>query len=145
MTAASRSQLLSDWRDMPTLWAQIVSASSLAAQHDRMITVVSGLVEGNVEVWLRENLFRLPNLEEGPLFPEQPSLPGMQHALKSGRLRTKQRRGKNNAPRATWAAIPIMEQGMVLGALQSSRLKGPEFKQEELDLRERLAGVIAVR
>ena len=144
MTAASRSPLLSDWRDMASFGEQIVSASSLAAQHDRIITVVSGLVEGNVDVWLQENLFRLPNLEEGPLFPEQPSLPGMQRALKSGRLRTKQRRGKNSAPRATWAAIPIMEQGMVLGALQISRPKGPEFKQEELDLLERLAGVIAV-
>lgn len=144
MTAASRSPLLSDWRDMASFGEQIVSATSLAAQHDRIITVVSGLVEGNVDVWLRENLFRLPNLEEGPLFSEQPSLQGMQRALKSGRLRTKQKRGKNSAPRATWAAIPIVEQGMVLGALQISRPKGPEFKQEELDLLERLAGVIAV-
>lgn len=144
MTAASRSLLLSDWRDMASFGEQIVSATSLAAQHDRIITVVSGLVEGNVDVWLRENLFRLPNLEEGPLFSEQPSLQGMQRALKSGRLRTKQKRGKNSAPRATWAAIPIVEQGMVLGALQISRPKGPEFKQEELDLLERLAGVIAV-
>jgi hypothetical protein len=68
MTAASRSPLLSDWRDMASFGEQIVSATSLAAQHDRIITVVSGFVEGDVDVWLQENLFRLPNQDGGPLF-----------------------------------------------------------------------------
>ena len=145
MTAASGSPLLSDWRDMASFGEQIVSASSLAAQHDRIIAVVSDLVEGDVDVWLQENLFRLPNLEEGPLFSEQPLLPGMQRALKAGGLRTKQKKGKSSsASDATWAAVPIVEQGMVLGALQVSRVKGPQFKQDELDLLERLAGVIGV-
>jgi len=144
MTAASRSPLLSDWRDMASFGEQIVSATSLAAQHERIIAVVSGLVEGDVEVWLQENLFRLPNLEESPLFPEQPPLQGMQRALKAGKVRTKQKKGKNSVSRGTWAAAPIVEQGIALGALQVSRTKGPEFKQEELDLLERLAGVIAV-
>ena len=146
MPAATRSPLLSDWRDIASLGEQIASATSLAAQRDRIIAVVSELVQGDVVVWLQENLFRLPNLGEGPLFPEQPVLPGMQRALKAGMLRTKQKRrkGKNSASRETWAALPIVEQGIALGALQVSRAKGPEFKQEELDLLERLAGVIAV-
>jgi GAF domain-containing protein len=144
MKAASRSPLLSDWRDMASFGEQIVSATSLAAQHERIVAVVSGLVEGDVELWLQENLFRLPNLEEGPLFPEQPSLQGMQRALKAGKVRTKQRRSRNNVSRGTWAAVPIVEQGIVLGALQVSRAQGPEFKQDELDLLERLAGVISV-
>ena len=59
MTAASRSPLLSDWRDMASFGEQIVSASSLTAQHDRIIAVVSNLVEGDVNIWLQENLFRL--------------------------------------------------------------------------------------
>jgi len=129
---------------MASFGEQLVSASSLTAQHDRIIAVVSNLVEGDVNIWLQENLFRLPNLEEGPLFPEQPSLQGMQRALKAGKVRTKQKRGRKSVSRGTWAAIPIVEQGIVLGALQISRPKGPEFKQEELDLLERLAGVIAV-
>jgi len=49
---------------MASLGEQIVSATSLAAQHDRIIAVVSSLVEGDVDIWLQENLFRLPNLEE---------------------------------------------------------------------------------
>jgi GAF domain-containing protein len=106
--------------------------------------MTSHLVEGEVDVWLHEDLFRLPGLDETPLFPEQPASPGMQRALKSGAVRTRQKRGKNSASRETWAAIPIEDQGIVLGVLQVTRSKGPEFGQDELDLLEGLAGVVAV-
>ena len=145
MTAASRSPLSSDWRDLASLGEQIVSAPSLAAQRDRIIDMTSRLVEGNVDVWLQENLFRLPNIEEEPLFPEQPPTPAMQRALRLGKTSTKQRRdAKNGASRETWAAIPLEDQGILLGALQVTRAKGPEFRQEELDVLEGLAGVIVV-
>jgi len=145
MAAASRSPLSSDWRDLASLGEQIVSAPSLAAQRDRIIAMTSRLVEGDVDVWLHENLFRLPNIEEELLFPEQPSKPGMQRALKSGKPSTKRKREmKNGASRETWAAIPLEDQGIMLGALQVTRAKGPEFKQYELDLLEGLAGVIVV-
>ena len=145
MTAASRSPLSSDWRDLASLGEQIVSAPSLAAQRDRIIAMTSRLVQGNVDVWLHENLFRLPDMEEEFLFPKQPSTPGMQRALKSGKASTKQKRDiKNGAARETWAAIPLEDQGIVLGALQVTRAKGPEFAQDELDLLEGLAGVIVV-
>jgi sigma-B regulation protein RsbU (phosphoserine phosphatase) len=143
MTAASRSPLLSEWRDMASLGEKIVSGTSLAAQRDSILAVVSGLVKGDVDVWLQENLFSLPNQKEGSLFSERPASQGLQRALKAGRLLTKQKRGKSSGSRAVWAALPIVEQGMVLGGLQISRTKGPEFKQEELDLLERLASVIA--
>jgi len=60
MTAAPRSPLSSDWRDLASLGEQIVSAPSLAAQRDRIIAMTSRLVEGQVDVWLRESLFRRP-------------------------------------------------------------------------------------
>ena len=69
MTAAPRSPLSSDWRDLASLGEQIVSAPSLAAQRDRIIAMTSRLVEGDVDVWLRENLFRLPGRRKIP-FPE---------------------------------------------------------------------------
>ena len=145
MSAASRPPLSSDWRDLASLGEQIVSAPSLAAQRDRIIAMTSRLVQGNVDVWLQENLFRLPDMEEEFLFPEQPSTAGMQRALKSGRTRTKQKRDvKNGAARETWAAVPLEDQGIVLGALQVTRARGPEFAQDELDLLEGLAGVIVV-
>src|ERR1700752_1582175 len=96
MAAASRSPLSSDWRDLASLGEQIVSAPSLAAQRDRIITITSRLVEGDVDVWLHENLFRLPDMDEELLFPERPSKSGMQHALKSGKVSTKRRREIKN-------------------------------------------------
>ena len=144
MAAASRSPAVSDWRDIASLGEQIVSASSLAAQRDLITAMASRLVQGDVDVWLDEKVFRLPNLEAENVFPEQPPLPGMQRALKAGEVRTRQQRSKKPGSRETWAAVPMIEQGMVLGALQVSRKKGPEFKRSELELLERLAGAVAV-
>jgi serine phosphatase RsbU (regulator of sigma subunit)/putative methionine-R-sulfoxide reductase with GAF domain len=144
MTAASRSPLASEWRDIASLGEQIASSTSLAVQRDRIVDVVSDLVHGEVDVWFREDLFRLPGSEEGSVFPEQPPLPGMQRALKAGKVLTKQTRSKNSTSGASWAAVPLNEQGIKLGALQVSRGHGQAFKKGELDLLERLAGVIAV-
>lgn len=144
MPAAAHSPLLSEWRDIASLGEQIASATSLAAQRDRIMAVVSELIQGDVDVWFQEDLFHLPGLEESSLFPEQPELWGMQRALKAGKVLTKQKRGKSSTSRETWAAVPLTEQGITLGALQVSRAKGREFKQEELDLLERLGSVIAV-
>ncbi|HEX5810238.1 MAG TPA: GAF domain-containing protein [Anaerolineales bacterium] len=144
MAAASRSPASSNWRDIASLGEQIVNASSLVAQRNYIIAMTSRLVEGDVDVWLHERVFRLPNREAENVFPDQPELPGMQRALKAGKVRTKPRRGKPGAPRETWAAVPMIEQGMVLGALQVTRKQGPEFEQEELDLLERLAGAVSV-
>jgi hypothetical protein len=145
MTAATRSPMPSDWRDLASLGEQIVSATSLAAQRDQIISMTSHLMSGDVDVWLRENLFRLPTMDGERLFSEEPTTPGMQRALKVGDVCTKQKRVKaKTASRGTWAAIPLEEQGIILGALQVTRPKGPDFKQDELDLMQGLAGVVAV-
>src|ERR1044072_6500714 len=74
----------------------------------------------------------------------------MQRALKAEQVITRQQRAKNTAARGTvpqraaCAAVPLIEQGMTLGALQVTRPKGPEFKQRELEMLERLAGAVAV-
>ena len=152
---ASRSPLTSDWRAIASLGEQIANATSLAEQRDRIVAMASRLIQGEVDVWLDEKIFRLPSLKEGDLFPEQPELQGMQRALKAGQVSTRQQRTKNNAPRGTlrhgsatqraaWAAVPLIEQGVILGALQITRPKGPEFKQRELDMLERLAGAVSV-
>jgi serine phosphatase RsbU (regulator of sigma subunit)/putative methionine-R-sulfoxide reductase with GAF domain len=145
MTAAARSPLSSDWRGLASLGEQIAGTTSLAAQRDRIIAMTSQLVEGDVDVWLHENLFRLPNMDDAPIFPEKPLSQGMQRALKSGGINTKRRRRtRNGTSRRTWAAVPLEDQEMVLGALQVTRSKGPDFKREELDLLQGLASVVAV-
>jgi serine phosphatase RsbU (regulator of sigma subunit)/putative methionine-R-sulfoxide reductase with GAF domain len=150
---------ISDWRDLASLGEQIAGATSFVAPRDRIIAMTSRLLGGNADLWLDENLFRLPNLDEPSLFPARPLSAGMQRALKTNGLVTKNKSGKNitasrqalrhgertsNRQRETWAAIPLEDQGMTLGALQVSRPKGPQFKQDELNLLKGLAGVIAV-
>jgi sigma-B regulation protein RsbU (phosphoserine phosphatase) len=148
MPARSRSSHSSDWRDIATLGEQIVNADSLAEQRDHITAMTSKLIHGDIDVWLCEKVFRLPNLKEENVFPEDPELQGMQRAIKAGHVLTKQGRVKNAKGvipiRETWAAVPIIEQGLVLGALQVTRKQGPEFKQAELDLLERLAGAVSV-
>ncbi len=145
MKAASHSPPSPDWREIASLGEQIVSAPSLSVQCDIIVGITSRLVQGDAHIWLRENLFRLPNIAVGSLFPTEPALPGMQRALKARDIRTKQQRGAGNlASRETWAAVPLEEQGMVLGALQVTRPTGPEFTSDELDSLKGLAGVVAV-
>ena len=74
MKADRRSPLSADWREIASLGEQIVSAPSLSIQRDIIVGVTSRLVRGDVQVWLRESLFRLPNIEEGNPFAEEPSL-----------------------------------------------------------------------
>lgn len=162
MPAASRSPLssaglprLSDWRDIASLGEQIVNATSLVAQRDYIVAMTSRLVSGDVEVWLDEKVFHLPNMEEKKVFPNEPEQPGMQRALKLGQICTKQQRSKDapgresrstrrHSQRSAWAAVPLIEQGIPLGAIQIDRPEGPEFKQRELDALEELAGAAAV-
>ena len=147
MTAvpASPSPFSADWRDLASLGEQIAASTSLAAQRDRIVAMTSRLLPGEVEVWLHENLFRLPGSEGESYFPNEPESPAMQRALRKGQVLTKQKRGtKDGASRSTWAVVPLEDQGMVLGALQVNRPRGPEFKQDELNLMQGLAGVIAV-
>ena len=153
--SASRSPLSSDWRNIASLGEQIATATTLAEQRERIIAMTSRLMQGEVDVWLDEKIFRLPSLQGGNIFPEEPELQGMQRALKAGQVTTRQQRGKSSASRAalrrgaiparaSWAAVPLIEQGVTLGALQVTRPEGPEFKQRELDMLERLAGAVAV-
>jgi serine phosphatase RsbU (regulator of sigma subunit)/putative methionine-R-sulfoxide reductase with GAF domain len=149
MAPGSRSPRSSDWRDIASLGEQIVNADSLAEQRDHIVVMTSKLIHGEIDVWLCEKVFRLPNLREENVFPEEPELQGMQRAIKAEHVLTKQLRAKSTkkgtlAARETWAAVPIIEQGLLLGALQVTRKQGPEFKQADLDLLERLAGAVAV-
>ena len=148
MPAVSRSPRSSDWRDIARLGEQIVSAESLAEQRDHIVAMTSQLAEGEIDVWLCERLFRLPNLQAENLFPDEPELQGMQRAIAAGQVRTRPRRAgqakRKQAGRETWAAVPLVEQGLVLGAIQVTRKKGPEFRPKELELLERLAGAVSV-
>lgn len=129
-------------RGLAALGEQLVGTTSLTAQRDRIAAVAGRLVPGRVDVWLDESLFRLPDWEEAPLFSAQPPLEGMRQALKNGRIcDTIQSSAQTDEP---WVALPLQDQGIILGVLQLTRPRGATFRGEEVDLLEDLAGVAAV-
>ena len=144
MPAAPRSSLSPDLRNIASLGEQIVSAPSLSEQRDIIVGITSRFMKGEAHIWLRENFLRLPNISDPKLFPAEPTYPGMKGAMRAHDLRAKKQRGSGrNASRETWAAIPLEEQGMPLGALQVTRPDGPEFTSVELESLKAIGGVIS--
>jgi len=134
---------LSDWRAIANLGEQLVSATSLKAQRERIVSLTAQMVRGNVDVWLQEDLFRLPDRKEPRSFPHQPRSEAMLRAFSGQRIFT-QRTSRRSGSRKTIAAIPIEDQGLVLGVLQVTRPSGPAFEKAELALLDSIADVVAV-
>ncbi|MBI2332345.1 MAG: GAF domain-containing protein, partial [Chloroflexi bacterium] len=143
MSAATRSSW--DWLQLASLGEQLRSEDSLGAQRDRIAAMANRLIVGKVDVWLQEGIFRLPDWDDSHLFPPQPTQDGMKRAVKAGKLVKKNGKGKKTtASRSTFAAIPLEDQGITLGALQVTRPKGPEFSADELNLLQGLGQIISV-
>ncbi|NOT06495.1 MAG: GAF domain-containing protein [Anaerolineales bacterium] len=128
-----------DWNQLASLGEQLRNEDSLSAQRDRIVAMTSRLIKGRVDVWLNENVFRLPDWEDGRVFSAQPTLDGMKRAIKAGKLYTKQ-----TASRGTVAGIPLEDHGITLGALQITRPKGPAFSTEELNLLQGIEQIVAM-
>lgn len=141
-TRAKRSESR-DWRQLASLGEQLVSANSLDAQRDRIISVTERLINGKIDVWLNEALFRLPDWDEKRLFPAQPALDGMRRAVQRKKL-TVHKTAKKSASLRTFAALPLEDHGFILGALQVTRPRGPNFTKEEQTLLEGLARIVGV-
>jgi sigma-B regulation protein RsbU (phosphoserine phosphatase) len=130
-----------DWREIAGLGEQLVSTNSLVVQRDRILSMTSRLISGKVDVWLHENLFRLPDWQAERLFPLQPALDGMRYAIQKHKTYL---RNANKKTRKTIVSVAIEDQGFILGALQVARSRGPNFSKAEIDLVETLASIIAV-
>jgi phosphoserine phosphatase RsbU/P len=143
MHPRKRAVNAADWRAVASLGEQLVSAESLSAQRDRIISLTAQMVRGNVDVWLHEDLFRLPGHSAARVFPRKPRSEAMQHAFSQGKPYTR-KPGRGSAGRKAVAAIPIVDQGLILGVLQVTRPAGPAFEAGELGLLQSIAGVGAV-
>ncbi|MBL8062998.1 MAG: GAF domain-containing protein [Anaerolineales bacterium] len=141
MSAATRSSW--DWLQLASLGEQLRSEDSLSAQRDQIVSMAGRIIEGKVDVWLQERIFRLPDWDDTQLFPPHPSLDGMKRAVKAGKPVKKNGR-KNTASLSTFAAVPLEDQGITLGALQVTRPKGPEFSEDELNLLQGLGQIVSV-
>ncbi len=142
MTAAGRSSGALDWQKISSLGEELVTVSSPAAQRERILAVTSSLLEGEAELWLDETLFRLPNWDKERLFPSQPPQEGMRRAIKTRKTWTRNRRSA--ASPGYSAAVPLEEQGLVLGALQVNRPQGPKFTPAEQALLQGMSHIVAV-
>ncbi len=105
--------------------------------------MTSRLIRGRVDVWLDESLFRLPDWVAERVFPAQPRSETMRRALKRRKLQVERSKPKTGVRRAV-AAMPIQEQGMLLGVLQVTRGQGPDFTEAELGLLESIESVVGV-
>ncbi len=141
-----------DWRHIASLGEQLRNEESLSAQHDRIISMVSQLMTGSVDVWLKESVFRLPDWEDERVFPPQPQKGGMRLAIKAAGLTTQKLNrkkknksgGKSAASTLTFASIPLEDHGVTIGALQVTRPKGPSFNTEELNLLQGIGQIVAM-
>lgn len=142
MNAANRDSW--DWSQLASLGENLRNKDSLSAQRDGIIAMANRLIEGSVDVWLNEKVFRLPDWKDGTTFPSQPKLDGIRQAIKTRRLFIKQEKAKSTASSGTFAAVPLEDHGIMLGALQITRPNGPVFSNEELNLLQAIAQIIAV-
>ncbi|MBI5351349.1 MAG: GAF domain-containing protein [Chloroflexi bacterium] len=147
MNTASRTSQrpeLWDWRQLASLGEQLRKENSFSAQRDRIVTMTARLISGKVDVWLNESIFRLPDWEDGKVFPAQPALDGMKRAIRTGKLFIQNKPKTRSASRPTFASVPLENQGLTLGAIQITRRKGTVFSGEELNLIQELAQMISM-
>ena len=143
MSRSARSTGSFRWQQIASLGEQLASAPSLAAQRDQISAATAAMVGGHVDVWLDETLFRLPDRDEQKVFPARPPLSGMRRALKRMGIYARNGQGKTDSS-ATYAAVPLEDQGLLLGALQVTRPDRRKFAKEELDLLEAMGRIVAV-
>jgi len=142
-----------DWSQLASLGEQLRNEDSFSAQRDRIVAMTSSLIAGNVDVWLNENVFRLPDWEDGRVFSLQPALTGMKLAIKEGKLFTQIGMATKDTPlkhapdsdsHLTFASVPLTDHGITLGAIQITRPKRSTFSTEELNLLQGIGQIVSV-
>src|SRR5512141_849623 len=143
MRSKERSGEVSGWREIASLGEQLANATSLSDQRDRITSMASRMLRGHVDVWLHESLFRLPDWDAPRTFPAEPRSDGMRKAMTRRKLYVR-RMSPRDRTQGALAAMPIEDQGLVLGVLQVSRRRGPDFGPDELELLASVTSVVAI-
>jgi len=141
MPGKRRSHAIPDWQEIASLGEHLADADSLIAQRDRIAVMTGRIVRGKVDVWLDEDLFRLPDRMETRFFPARPARGAMRQAAEE---RTPQIQAAEAGSRKRVAAVPIEDRGLLLGVIQVTRSRGPDFLKQEIELLQSVAGVIAL-
>ncbi len=109
---------------------------SLAERCELIQATVTRIVNGQVEIWMDEEKFRLPGWDQAPIFPSEPPEGALFEAYETG-IPYASRNQK------TLIAFPIRNDGVCIGALQVSRPEKP-FRKKEIEILEGLVGHVSL-
>ncbi len=124
------------WRQIIQLGEELMQKESLAFRRDLILETASHLLNGQAEMWLDETLFRLPGLDQTPIFSPLPPDGTLVEVFKSGiPYLPKELRNL--------VAYPLKNGGISLGALQVKRPDKP-FRRKEIEILEGLAGHVSL-
>ena len=124
------------WPQIILLGETLMQMESLATRSELIVETVTRLLNSQVELWLDENLFRLPGPNQMPLFPAKPPGGPMEVTYKTGIPYT-------SKSQRTLLAFPLRNGGVVMGVLQVKRPARP-FRKKEIEILEGLAGHISL-
>jgi len=107
------------------LGSKLLEADNLESQRDLIATNLKKMFGGKVEVWLNDNLLKLPGRSNwSPDLPE-PSTAPMREAVKSRLIVFQEKQGY-------LLAIPLVSQKSIIGVFQISRSAEDPFKPDEI-------------
>jgi len=138
MKTRSSAPKPSPWKQIVRLGEHLLETSSLAEQRDRLVSAAETLFGGQAHLWLDESLFRLPRLNQDPIFPPQPPDDFTRQVYESGKPCCQE-----DVP-ATVAATPLQYKELLLGVLRLERPDGPPFRKADLELLDGFAGHAAL-
>ncbi len=141
MTAGRPPGVIPAWREIASLGEQLSSAGSLLSQRDRIASMAARIIPGKIDVWLDEDLFRMPDRTDPHTFPPRPRGLAMRQAQAERRISTLA--GPAGSRRRA-VAVPIEDQGLLLGVIQVTRRRGPELSEQDVELLQSIAGVVAL-
>ena len=124
------------WRQIILLGEELMQRESLAARRDLILQTTTHLLNGQVELWLDENLFRLPGLNQTPLFPAQPPEGPIFETFTTGIP-------YGSSGQRTLLVFPLKNGGVSMGALQVRR-PGKSFRKNEIEILGGLAGHVSL-
>jgi serine phosphatase RsbU (regulator of sigma subunit)/putative methionine-R-sulfoxide reductase with GAF domain/anti-sigma regulatory factor (Ser/Thr protein kinase) len=133
----SQSELhVTPWRQIVLLGEALMRTGSLATRRDLIVDAIALLLNGQAELWLDEDVFRLPGPNQTSLFPPEPPTEPLLQAFKMGTPFA------SKGPK-TILAFPLKNGGIVMGALQVTRFSMP-FRKKEIEILEGLVGHISL-
>jgi GAF domain-containing protein len=127
------------WSGLLALGEQLLEEPSILHQHDLIIQQMGTLLQAQVELYLSEEIYRLPGKEPHPIYTNQKPTRLIQSALKTRQVQTTPKR----EPGPVNLAVPLQAQGTLLGAIQTRRPNYHSFSPADLQFIETAANYLA--